>query len=103
MSTKQNPNKDSTSPKSNRKSGRGSRQRKGRRSGNNGSGGQKGPDPFVVEAISRAKSRFEQQPPAMGLPAELNPPPQNVKLKWKLKLMMLNNRVVKRRWVSIIS
>ena len=85
MSTNQNPNKDSTSPKSNKKSGKGSRQRKGRRSGNNGGGGQKGPDPFVVEAISRAKSRFDQQPPAMGLPAELNPPPQNVKLKWKLK------------------
>jgi len=85
VSTKQNPNKDSTSPKPNKKNGRGSRQRKGRRSGNNGGGGQKGPDPFVVEAISRAKSRFDQQPPAMGLPAELNPPPQNVKLKWKLK------------------
>ena len=85
MSTKQNPNKDSTSPKSSKKGGKGSRQRKSRRSGNSGSGGQKGPDPFVVDAISRAKSRFDQQPPAMGLPAELDPPPQNVKLKWKLK------------------
>ena len=84
MSTKQNPNKDSTSPKSNRKSGKGSRQRKGRRGGNSGKGGAQGSDPFVEDAIKRAKSRFEKGTPAMGLPSELSPPPQNIKLKWKL-------------------
>ena len=84
MSTKQNPNKDSTSPKSNRKSGKGSRQRKGRRGGNRGKGGAQGSDSFVEDAIKRAKSRFKKGTPAMGLPSELSPPPQNIKLKWKL-------------------
>ena len=84
MSTKQNPNKDSTSPKSNKKSGKGSRQRKGRRGGNRGKGGAQGSDSFVEDAIKRAKSRFKKGTPAMGLPSELSPPPQNIKLKWKL-------------------
>ena len=86
MSTKQNPKKGSTSTNSSKKNGnsKGSRQRKGRRGGNRGSGGKQGPDPFVEDAIKRAKSRFDQEPKAMGLPLELDPPPQKIKLKWKL-------------------
>ena len=84
MSTKKNPNKDSTSPKSSKKGGKGSRQGKTRRGGNKRSGKPQGPDPFVEAAIDRANSRFEQKPPAMGLPAELSPEPQKIKLKWKL-------------------
>ncbi|MEE2759800.1 MAG: TPD domain-containing protein [Candidatus Thermoplasmatota archaeon] len=84
MSTKQNPNKDSTAPKSSKKGGKGSRQRKGRRSGNKDEGGQSGPDQFVEEAIKRANARFEQTPPAMGLPKVMDPSPQKIKIKWKL-------------------
>ena len=84
MSTKKNPNTDSTSPKPSQNGGKKTRQGKRRRGGNSGKGGQRGPDPFVEEAIKRAKSRFEREIPAMGLPSELSPPPQNIKLKWKL-------------------
>ena len=84
MSTKKNPNKDSTSPNPSQNGGKKTRQGKRRRGGNSGKGGQRGPDPFVEEAIKRAKSRFERGTPAMGLPSELSPPPQNIKLKWKL-------------------
>ena len=84
MSTKKNPNKDSTTPKSSKNGRKGSRRRKGRRGGNNGGGKQPVPDPFVEEAIKRANSRFNQKPPAMGLPAELTPPPKKINLKWRL-------------------
>ena len=57
-------------PKSNRKSGKGSRQRKGRRGGNSGKGNRRGPirllrPPLIVQILGLKGT------PAMGLPAEL--------------------------------
>ncbi len=69
------------SSNSNRKEGqRGSRKRKKRRGGtkNNPS------SQIDEEAVLRAKERFDRTPSAMGLPVNIEPPPREIKMNWKL-------------------
>ena len=69
------------SSNSNRKEGqRGPRKRKKRR------GGTKNNPPAQIdeEAVLRAKERFDRTPSAMGLPVNIEPPPRDIKMNWKL-------------------
>ena len=66
---------------SNRKEGQGGpRKRKRRRGGSK----KNTPSQIDEEAVLRAKERFNRSPPAMGLPINLDPPPKQIKMNWKL-------------------
>ena len=82
MSSNPNRKKDSSSSKSNasKKSSSSSRKGKKRRSQS-----KKNDGPQIDEdAVLRANERFDRSPPAMGLPVNLDPPPKQVKLSWKV-------------------
>jgi hypothetical protein len=86
------------------------RKRRGRRGRGKGSGTgddkphQKGPDTprrqsakggksqsiSDEETVRMANERFDRNPPAMGLPEEMDPPPQKVKIDWKLSPVPVN-------------
>ena len=88
MSSDKNPKKDSASSNSNapKKGATGPRKRKRRRSGAKG-GGKRQEKSFQIDkdAVLRANERFNRNPPAMGLPTKMDPPPKNIKVNWKLK------------------
>ena len=69
------------SSNSNHKGGQGgSRKRKRHRGGSK----KNTPPQIDEEAVLRAKERFDRTPSAMGLPINLDPPPREIKMKWKL-------------------
>jgi hypothetical protein len=88
VSSDQNPKKDSASSNSNasKKGATGPRKRKRRRSGGKG-GGKRQVKSFQIdeEAVLRANERFNRNPPAMGLPKNMDPEPKKMKVSWKLK------------------
>lgn len=60
------------------------RRRRPRKKPTNGSG--QNPRPWSSgdpEAVERALARFEQSPPPMGLPATIDPPPEEMQLRWR--------------------
>lgn len=69
------------SSNSNRKGGQGgSRKRKRHRGGSK----KNAPPQIDEEAVLRAKERFDRTPSAMGLPVNMDPPPRQIKMNWKL-------------------
>ena len=69
------------SSNSNRKGGQGgSRKRKRHRGGSK----KNAPPQIDEEAVLRAKERFDRTPSAMGLPVNMDPPPREIKMNWKL-------------------
>jgi hypothetical protein len=87
VSSNPNPKKDSASsnPNTSNKGAAGSRKRKRRRSGaKKNVNRDNNPSLIDEEAVLRAKERFNRKPQAMGLPANQDPPPREVKMSWKL-------------------
>ena len=72
---------------SDEKSGKRRRGRRRRRRGSGGRNGapQKKSPAADTEAVERAINRFNQNPPPMGLPAEIDPPPRRIDVSWKTK------------------
>ena len=74
-------------PLSDEKSGK---RRRGRRRRRRDSGGRNGAPKKQspasdTEAVERAINRFNQNPPPMGVPAEIDPPPERIDVTWKTK------------------
>ena len=72
-------------PLSDEKSGK---RRRGRRRRRRDSGGRNGAPKKQspasdTEAVERAINRFNQNPPPMGVPAEINPPPERIDVTCK--------------------
>ena len=74
-------------PLSDEKSGKRGRGRRRRRRGPRGRNGtpQKKSPAADTEAVERALNRFSQNPPPMGIPAEIDPPPRRIDVTWKTK------------------
>ena len=82
-----------------RAKGRRGRRRDRRHSDDEKSSKKRGQD-MDSESIKRALGRFNVEPPPMGFPREIDPPPRKIDVKWKLNAV---SRDVQNKTGEIVS